>query len=265
MTIKMFDSQTFNNGKEHAMTQSPNIMKQWLEVANQALPIAANAANANGVKKESSLFANLAYLSLQVMLNGTIQNRQALKELVSKEGRFNALRQCVSNAKPLAVMINQAGFIQYMDKDSGAIKQFTKEDIINSNTPLFSVATVYKKVKEGENANAPETKELTDSAAIALFAKSQGTEASLYKNTGNPADTLHAVEQGRALHAAQAKDTMLANVKETSETIRNQVSALYALDMDTAINLVNELIEIVSAHETKPALVDDMQPVAQAA
>lgn len=117
-------------------------LAQWNEAAEKALPVAVNAKATK--EQKQSAFSELAFLSLQVLAAGIAKDEISLAKAVSKEGKFQALRQCVSNARPLANMLQEGKEIVIENKKEKTFSSFTKEQVLKSETPLFSVASAYK-------------------------------------------------------------------------------------------------------------------------
>lgn len=121
-------------------------MRLWNAKANEALPVALTAKEARTQKQ--SLFNELAFLSLQVLLHGKVKDEIALTKAVSKEGQFHELRQCRSNAAALVQGIIDNGSITIINKREKTSLTFTKAEILEAESPLFSIATAYKALRE---------------------------------------------------------------------------------------------------------------------
>lgn len=234
-----------------------DLIKQFETVATQAAAVAGPLAEAQAQKK--SLFAELSFLALRIELKADLQENLAMLKMVSKEGQFQKLRQCVSNAHKPAEFIAANGFITVTEKQDGknVPVTYTKEQILNSEVCLFSVATAYKKMLDAEKQENPAKKsaEFSDEDAIALYAKETGQQAADIKKI--PLVKAEAIKQGHLMWQQRARANEIAMLESDAFAIRDEFKRIYALAPDLAIELLNGLVDSVNndaAAETETAI-----------
>jgi len=209
--------------------------------------LALKASQANGLAKESrdnkaSLFNQLAFLSLQILITGKLQDKASLAHAVSKEGKFFSLRQCVSNAKPLALIIIEQGSL--IVKEGKGKKQtektFTKAEILESEVPVFTVSSAYRALRTDKEDTSkdllPDT--LTDSQAIQFYLEGSGLTADMLISAEDKAE---AAANGHALYAEKRKADMQNNIVETKTAIVTSMKAIYLADEKTGRAILAEL------------------------
>lgn len=217
--------------------ETQNYIAQWENTATQALAINAKASASRDEK--AKVFNDLAWLSLNILINNKIQDRVSLAKAVSKEGKFFSLRQCVSNAKPLATQALEQGFITVPEGrgKKKTEKQFTVAEVTASDKPLFTVSSAYRNTLK--NAEAVETDEtFTDDMAMALYAEAEGLDVKTIKEMGL---TQEAITQGHILHSAAIKAEALAKLPELAHEIDAKFSVIFATDKAMAQSVLQNL------------------------
>lgn len=231
-------------------------LEQFKNEAENALPIAANA-NASKEAKASA-FASLAWLALQILTGGNVKEEIELGKMVSKEGKYQALRQCVSNARPLANTLQEGNTITIENKREKTSATFNREDVLNAENPLFSVAVAYKGTRDKQE----KVKEaFSDADAMALYAKAEGLTVSDIKK-GTQGAQAEAIRQGHIMHAEQEKANFIASLADNVENMIGEFKTLHAYDPAKARHVLERLQAI--AVNSVPELIDDMDE-AQAA
>lgn len=165
---------------------------EWKVKAEHASKLAIDAKATGNAK--SSAFNDLAFSALQILLMGKVQDEVALAALVSKNGPYQALRQCVSNARGLIDTFN-AGPLVVTNKKDKTTHTFTKDGVMLADVPLFSVASAYKATRPDAN-DGPADK---DFIGLALEAEGSGlTTRDILKMSQPVIDDY--VSRGRAIH-----------------------------------------------------------------
>ena len=226
--------------------ETQNYIAQWENTATQALAVNAKASASKDEK--AKVFNALAWLSLNILIANKIQDRVSLAKAVSKEGKFFSLRQCVSNAKPLATQALEQGFITVPEGrgKKKTEKQFTVAEVTASDKPLFTVSSAYRNtLKNAESVETDET--FTDDMAMALYAEAEGLDVKTIKEMGL---TQEAITQGHILHGAAIKAQALAELPNLYNDIEAKFSVIVAADMEMAKSLVSSLQVFIETQES---------------
>jgi len=228
---------------------SNNKMEKWNTLANQALPVANTAKESSEEKK--NLFASLSFLSLQILLEGKIQDEIALTKAVSKQGQFHSLRQVVSKARPLADMVNNDNQIVIVTPKGEVTGTYTKQDIIKADMPLFSVATAYSLFRASQEKieKILTDKDFIELALEALPEQEKGlTVAEVMNMTESTKQGF--VSQGKAIHGEKMKAIQHEQNLQSLESLQN---AFLTLDKQTQEDFASFVLNQVRPSNKKAA------------
>lgn len=224
-------------------------LTNWKETAKEAATKKADAATTSEAKK--AIFNKLAFMSLQILLEGKIQDKQALAQAVSKNGEFHSLRQCVSNARPIALSIQENGSIEVTEGkgENRTVKTYSKEDVLTAPEPAFTVSTVYRNMRKTKE----DIETTTDEDALQEYATNSGMTVREIKNMYDAETLADAIKQGHVLIAEQHKQNIVDNAAVIAETLKEQYSELATVAPDIARTLLDDLNKAYPVQEKSSA------------
>lgn len=198
-------------------------------------------------EQKTKAFNALAFEALQIHIAGKIQDIQALEQAVSKKGKFNDLRQVVSNAKPIALLLKTEGNFTF--KEGKVQRTLTLTEVIESQEPCFTVSTAYKAYLKAREESQGETigkAKLPPTANECLKAAIENSnDATVQSMTVNellkayPQAIIDSmIAEGQGILAAEENASEIVSLLDT---IGKKFSELVALDANKAQFLLEVL------------------------
>lgn len=227
--------------KHERNTKMDNLTK-WTEAAERALPVAVNAKASK--EQKQTAFSELAFLSLQVLASGKAKDEISLAKAVSKEGKFQALRQCVSNARPLANMLHEGKDIVIENKKEKTFSTFSKAQILETETALFSVASAYKAYRATQEKVV---KEMTndDFAKLELEATGEMTFSEFSKLSQGAKDDV--INRGKIRYTEGLKEQATMQAAANLQMVIDAYNDLSDDDKETFLKSIGEASQAQAA------------------
>lgn len=209
-------------------------MDKLITIKNQASLVANAKEAASGAK---SLANTLLGQAVYVFLQGTLQERVALKRWVSKDGEGNKFKQYVSKAQRIADAASEG--VTFNLKDS----QVEASVIINGsfeNIPEVTFTALYNAVNEGNKGS----KAAKERAALALELGAAAQQPPL-----SEADVKELSAADKAM-VMQMGDAILSNMEaqeqkkvsaETFADIQNAIASMTAGEREAIVTFIAQL------------------------